>query len=170
MRQRLLVVGVMVVALLAPAGVSAQQATACEATVDIDMAPGLSSTASSGTFTSRGETGTVSCDGPVNGHQPSGPGTFGASGHYGTQGGDVCTSGGEGDAKQRWTFPTADVDEEVTDTQTFTYGALSGGSTFGGEFKGERYSGTFEVSPKQGDCVTTPLTKIRVVVRWTMSG
>jgi hypothetical protein len=170
MRLRWVLIGTVAVVLPAPAGVSAQQNTACEATVDVHFSPGLSSTPSSGTFTSRGETGTVRCDGPVNGRRPTGSGTFGVSGHYGTRDGDTCASGGEGDAVQGWTIPTDDGDEKIADQQTFTYGALSGGSTFGGEFKGERYSGTFEVTPQDGDCFTRPLTTVRAVVRWTLPG
>ena len=78
MRRMLLVVVALMV--MAPAGVSAQQPTKCEANFDGDVSPGLSSEPTSGTFTSNGPTGSVVCDGPVNGKRPTGPGTWGRFG------------------------------------------------------------------------------------------
>jgi len=40
------------------------------------------------------ETGTITCNGPVNGKQPTGPGKFGVDGRYGTKGGATCQRGG----------------------------------------------------------------------------
>jgi hypothetical protein len=168
MRIRALMLGVLALALLAPAGVSAQQATNCKATVDLVLSPGLSNEPGSGTFTSNGETGETECDGPVNGKEPTGKGTFGSEGHYGTEDPDSCTSGGEGDAKQSSTVPTKDGEEKVTNNATFTFGALQGGGTFGGEFKGDKADGTFEVTPTEGDCVSKPITKITVTLDYTL--
>src|SRR5947199_8774902 len=73
--------------------------TPCRFEVDASLSPGLSRTPSSGTFTSGGETGTVTCDGAVNGEQPTGAGTMGTDGRYGLAGGgDSCRSApGAGD-------------------------------------------------------------------------
>lgn len=168
MRIRAVLLAVLALALLVPAGVSAQQATNCKATVDLVLEPGLSNEPSSGTFTSDGETGEVECDGPVNGQEPTGPGTWGVEGHYGTDDPDACTSGGEGDAIQSSTVPTKDGEEKVTNNATFTYGALQGGGTFGGEFTGDKADGTFEVTPTEGDCVSAPITKIRLTLDYTL--
>src|SRR5581483_3829717 len=72
--------------------------THCTFTSTIALAPGLSVVPSSGTFTSGGETGTVSCDGPVRGIVPTGPGTLGVEGRYGTRDPDTCF-GGEGEGR-----------------------------------------------------------------------
>ena len=168
MRIRATLLGVLALALLTPAGVSAQQATRCMATVDLELSPGLSNEPSSGTFTSNGETGEVECEGPVNGKEPTGKGTWGVDGHYGTEDPDACTTGGEGDAMQSSTVPTKDGEEKVTNNATFTFGALQGGGTFGGEFTGDNAEGTFEVTPKEGDCVSAPITKITVTLDYTL--
>ncbi len=168
MRTRAVILGVLALALLVPAGVSAQQATNCKATVDLVLTPGLSNEPSSGTFTSDGETGEVECDGPVNGKEPTGKGTWGVDGHYGTKDADACTSGGEGDAMQSSTVPTRDGEEKVTNKAEFTFGALQGGGTFGGEFKGDKADGTFEVTPKEGDCISKPITRITVTLDYTL--
>lgn len=139
---------------------SAAGPTSCTFTVDLSMSPGLSRQASSGTFDSGGQTGTVSCDGPVDGRQPTGAGTFGVAGHYAGQGPDGCASGGQGDGVQDFTLPTDGGSTSVRNTMTFTYGARGGG--VGGEIKGDRYSGTFEVHPKKGDCFSSPVTEVTI--------
>src|SRR5207245_2369082 len=50
---------------------SQEGGTPCRFEVDATLSPGLSRTPNSGTFTSGGETGTISCDGAVNGEQPA---------------------------------------------------------------------------------------------------
>ena len=141
-------------------GGSAAGPTSCTFTVDLTMSPGLSHQGTSGTLDSGGQTGTVNCDGPVDGHQPTGPGTFGTTGRYGTQGPDGCATGGEGDGTQDFTLPTAGSSTSVRNTMTFNYGAKDGG--VGGDIKGDRYSGTFEVRPKKGDCFNSPVTEITI--------
>jgi hypothetical protein len=139
--------------------VRAASATACTYEADLTLAPGLSTSPSSGTFTSNGETGTMSCNGPVNGKPPSGPGKIGFSGHYGTKSGETCQSGGGGDYTTSYTIPTSSGPQHVTDSGTFTYGGIQGG-VFSGQFQGARMTGTFQVRPTQGDCLTAPMTKI----------
>jgi hypothetical protein len=148
--------------------VAAQQGTACNFAADFTISPGLSSEPSSGTVSTGGETGTMECQGTVNGKRATGPGTFGADGRYGTQGADTCASGGEGDAHQSFTVPTEGGSEHVDNDVTFTYGALSGGAVVGGEFKSDRFSGTFEITPTEGDCVTAPVTRVHFTARGTL--
>jgi hypothetical protein len=140
---------------------AATTGTPCTFAFDVTVSPGLSSTAkSSGTFTSNGQTGTITCNGTVNGKQPTGAGTFGTSGRYGTKnGGDTCQSGGNGDGVDNITVPTASGNQSVTSHFTFVYGALKGGGLISGTFTGDRFSGTFDVQLTQGDCVTKPFTK-----------
>lgn len=170
MKRAILLTGVMAVGLMIPMAVEAQQKpTSCESRGDMDISPGLSSQPSSGTFTTNGETGSVTCDGPVNGKTPTGPGRFGASGKYGTKDPDDC-SNAEGVFENSTTVPTSDGKENVKSKGTWAAGAFKGGGAFGGEFEGDNVKGTFEVTPKQGDCVSQPLTKIAYVIRWTYKG
>ena len=162
-----LVLAVTLAATFLPTGASAQKTTNCEATVDIVVSPGLTAEGSSGTFTSNGETGTITCDGPVDGAEPTGAGTWGIAGNYGTEDPDSCTGGGEGDVVHSFTFPTADGSHHGENHATFTFGALSGGSTFGGEVQGDKLSGTFSVTPREGDCFSKPMTGMTVDFKLT---
>jgi hypothetical protein len=147
--------------------VRAAAPTACTWEADLTLSPGLSTSPSSGTFTTNGETGTMSCNGPVNGAPPSGRGTIGFTGHRGTKGGETCQSGGGGDYTVSYTIPTSSGSQHVTDTGTFSYGGINGG-VFSGQFQGAKMSGTFQVRPTQGDCVTAPMTKIHDSGRSTL--
>jgi hypothetical protein len=144
----------------------ADQLAPCRFRAEFDLAPGLSLTPTSGAFTSGGETGAITCSGSVNGHIVTGPGTFGAEGNYGTADGDSCVSGGEGSAVQSFTVPTSDGPAPVQNAITFTYRPApgSGGSMSlaSGRFHGERFSGTFDVTLIEGDCVTSPVTRVRL--------
>jgi hypothetical protein len=170
MKGRLVLVGMMALALTP--SVKAERATAqaktnCEARTVFQFTPGFWREGNTGTWTTDGETGTVTCDGPVNGRKPTGPGTYGASGRYGTRGPDDCSKA-EGDYQNSITIPTADGPQHVTNHGTWTAGAFQGGGAFGGTFTGETADGTFQTNPKEGDCVTKPLTKADAVVRWTL--
>ena len=65
-------------------------------------------------------------------------------------------------------MPTSDGREQVTNNATYTFGALHDGEPFGGPFHGDRYDGTFQVTPEDGDCFSRPITKIQVVVNFTL--
>jgi hypothetical protein len=148
---------------------AATAATPCTFAFDVVISPGLSPQPSSGTFTSNGQTGTITCNGPVNGSQPTGPGKFGITGRYGIKGGgDTCQSGGTGDGVDTITMPTAGEDQTVPNHFTMTYGALKGGGLVSGTFTGDRFSGTFNVQLTPGDCVTQPFTKGHVTGKGTL--
>src|SRR5438132_10728753 len=85
---------------------STEPPTHCRFSSEVTLSPGLSVKPSSGSFTSKGENGTVECDGPVRGVHPSGPGTLGVMGQYGTKDPDTCFAG-EGEGRFSFTFPTA---------------------------------------------------------------
>jgi hypothetical protein len=136
--------------------------TKCVWAHDVLVSPGLSTTPSSGSWTSRGpqgETGTISCDGPINGKTPTGPGVLEARGRYGTQDGDTCQSGGEGDGLWSLTFPTADGSVHFVDPFTLRYGVVSTGAPFDVEFSGDRVNGSGQVQSFEGDCAANALTK-----------
>jgi hypothetical protein len=153
-----------------PGGVVAAGAASeaqCAFALDVTLSPGLSYQASSGTLTTGGPTGTEDCTGPVNGHEVTGPAVFSNDGRYGTRHPDSCAAGllgdGEGTAVEYRTFPTAAGDQHVTDRFTFHYGQPSTkGGVVSGTFEGDHCSGTFELTPTEGDCVTKPITKAHV--------
>ena len=141
--------------------------TPCTGEVDLTVDPGLSTSPTSGTWTTHGETGTFTCRGTVNGYDVTGPGTFGGYGHYGSKHPDTC-SGGEADGLHLISIPTSAGVQHVTNNHTATYGPLEGGGIFGGEFTGPRFSGTFQARPVEGDCLSAPLTKVHFSVNGTL--
>ncbi|HVW35031.1 MAG TPA: hypothetical protein VHL53_21035 [Acidimicrobiia bacterium] len=150
--------------LAAPAPVRADDdaGTPCTFEVDVALSPGLSRSPSSGTFDSKGERGVIDCRGDVNGKPATGRGTFGAEGHYGTDGdGDNCQSkDGRGDGTAHLTVPVDGGSEHVDDPFTLTY-RVDGRSVVG-EINGERFRGTFDVTKAEGDCLWHPVTRIHI--------
>src|ERR1051325_2150870 len=78
----------------------------CTAEVDLTVAPGLSNSPSSGTWTTNGETGTITCTGRLGGYEVTGPGTIGGHGRYGVNDPDTCR-GGEADGPHFFSIPTS---------------------------------------------------------------
>jgi hypothetical protein len=157
---------VLVVALLGPSITTPARAdesgTPCAFEVSVSLSPGLSRSPSRGTFDSKGESGTLDCQGNVGGHPATGRGTFGAEGHYGTAGdGDHCQSKeGRGDGTAHLTVPVEGGSQHVDDPFTLTY-RVDGRSVVG-EITGQRFRGTFDVTQAEGDCLWRPVTKIRI--------
>lgn len=130
--------------------------------VDVIVDPGLSMEPSTGIYHTDG-VGTLNCQGPVNGRQPTGLGTLGFEGRYGTVDPDSCMSGGEATGTDHLTIPTADGLQQITSEYTAVYGKLSNENwVFGGQFTGTRFTGRLRFTLLEGDCVTSPVTKIRV--------
>lgn len=130
-----------------PAGAQ-QQGIRCTADYIVNVSPGLGSEPTSGVFHSDGEKGTIDCQGRR--------GTFGGDGRYGTKEPMTCTSGGEG-----WGVHSFTIDGKVIKNSfTMEIGQISDGH----RFEGERLSGTFTVTPIEGDCVTKPTTSVRVQI------
>ena len=141
--------------------------TPCTFEYDEVISPGVSSSPTSGTFTSNGETGAITCNGPVNGRQPTGPGTFGVEGHYGNEGGVTCQSGGDVDGVIAFTIPTSTGGEQVTSHFTGRVGGLQ--DLFVARYEGDRMSGTSESVPRDGDCVSRPVTKVHTKGKGVLS-
>jgi hypothetical protein len=144
---------------------AAREGTPCTFEFVIVLDPGLSMEPTTGQHYSDG-LGTIDCDGPVNGHLATGTGTLGEDGPYGTADPDTCQAGGEGTGIDYLTIPTAAGPQKIASEFAVTFGKLSNeGGLFHGEFTGTRFTGTFEFSALEGDCVTSPVTKARVVGR-----
>jgi len=141
----------------------------CTAEVDLTVAPGLSNSPSSGTWTTNGETGTITCTGRLGGYEVTGPGTIGGHGRYGVNDPASCR-GGDADGPQFFSIPTSGGIQHIRNDHFVTYGPLKGDGPYGGEFRGPRFSGTFQARPVEGDCVTAPITKAHFAVKGTMRG
>ena len=157
---------VFAVVLLAPIGITEaaaeERGTRCAFAFEIILDPGLSMEPSTGMHFSDGP-GTLDCHGPVNGAQPTGTGTLSEDGPYGTVDPDSCTSGGEATGTDHLTIPTADGPQQINSEFTAVFGKLSNeGGVVGGEFTGTRFSGTFKFTVVEGDCVTSPVTRVRL--------
>lgn len=147
---------------------AADSGTSCTFEADVVASPGVSTSPSSGTVSGQEKDSVFTCDGPVSGKQPTGPGKMGYQGRYGTKDPDTCQSGGEGDGVQTMTVPTADGAQQIRNTMTFTFGAFKAGAPFSGTFEGDRMSGTMEVQPIDGDCASSPVTKYHVKGKATL--
>jgi hypothetical protein len=156
-----------------PAGVASgglQGQTVCsngESRETISFTPGVSETPAAGSWFSSGDSGTEQCTGPVLGYEPTGPVTIRHNGgRFGTDDPDVCSTGGEGWGVATHTIPTKDGTKMIVNTFTFTYGGLRhGGIT--GTFEGDYYSGTVAFEVLEGDCVSSPITKVRIAFAGT---
>jgi hypothetical protein len=127
------------------------------------LSPGLSLTPTSGTAVTP-QPGVIECHGKVDGGVPSGDGQVTENARYGTKDPDTCTSGGEGDGSMDISVPTDAGLKSFSISFTFTYGEPSPrGGVVAGKFVGKGFHGTFDVTPKKGDCVTAPVTRIHTV-------
>jgi hypothetical protein len=137
----------------------AAEPTRCTFSHDPDLSPGLSSEPTSGSFTDPGG-GTIECHGPVNGHEPTGPGTYTDSGRYGSSDPDTCL-GGEAEGDPQFVVPTDAGPQTVTDHIKIVYKEPSTkGGVLHATFEGEHSSGTIELTPTKGDCLSAPVTKV----------
>ncbi len=152
------------VMLMAPAThARAAEEVHCANIHEVTLAPGFSIHGSSGSF-GVATVRTMECEGAINGRTPTGVGSYGEKpGRYGTKDPDSCQGGGEGDGVFFANVPTTDGNVELTAPYGFTIGDLTANPGFvSGEFSGEGVRGTFKVTPIEGDCVTSPITRVRV--------
>ena len=118
-----------------------------------DLHPGVSYQSTSGTFVDPGG-GTVDCKGAVNGS-----GSYTDSGTYTDA---TCQSGGtaEGD-------PTFTVNGQTfTDHVHIVFGKeppTLGKGFVHATFEGEKVKGSIDLTPEKGDCIDSPVTKIKGV-------
>ncbi|MGH2690055.1 MAG: hypothetical protein ACRDKW_14800 [Actinomycetota bacterium] len=142
----------------APVTAAVPSRAVCVATWTDSVSPGASLTPGTSTFSSGGQTGSISCAGSVMGHDVTGPGTIGEEGR--AQG--TCTAG-TGSATFHMTIPTTGGPVDLSFPVEFTIaGAV--GSRPGGPMPGG-----FVFAPLEGDCVTTPVTRIAVVMYGVLS-
>ena len=145
-----------------------QGRSTCQFSFYASLSPGLSGAPGSGTISTGGQSGTLECKGPVDGADPSGRGATGVEGRYGVAHPNSClsalTGDGDGAGTNSLTIPTTAGTKEIGQSFTFSYGGRppSGGGFVSGEFKGPHFSGSFEITPVDGDCIRAPVTKVHV--------
>lgn len=162
MRRSLVAAIAMIIALGGIGPLRAETETRCTFEFEAAVSPGFAMDPSSGTHQGSGP---INCDGPVNGKQPTGVGTLTDDGRYGTTDGDSCTSEGEGDGVDTIEIPVAGGTETVVSEFTYTSGGSqvpTRGGLVAGRFEGTRFTGTFEFTPIEGDCVSGPITRVKV--------
>ena len=118
-----------------------------------DLNPGVSYKPTSGTFVDPGG-GTVECKGAVNG-----TGSYTDSGTYSDA---TCQSGGTAEGDPSFTIGS----QTFTDHIHIIFGkqpSLNGKGFVHATFEGEKVKGTIELTPTKGDCISSPVTKIKGV-------
>ena len=147
----------------------------CSFSFPLHASPGLGITASSGTFNSGGEVGTMSCTGTIAGYRVTGPGTFGFDGtiegsclgHRGsgideftiaTEAGMLHISGGgftvEGVGvlgKAEAVHTTIQIDDQEPVPASISF------------------PGSYLLAPVKGHCVTEPVTQAQVLLSGTIT-
>jgi hypothetical protein len=130
---------------------AAEAATVCEWYDKGLIEPPLSMTPGTHTYSTRGETGKITCNGKIMGHKPTGPGTVGFEARMGPTTKITCVSGGVGDYVAFFTFPIAGGKKmHGVEYGNFAFGLKDG--KFGGSYKGTLFTGTFESGIVKGDC------------------
>ena len=143
-----------------PHGVAAEGAR-CTATLVIVLDPGFSVEGSTGTHRSE-SAAPLTCEGAVAGSPITGAGTLTDEGPYGTEDPDGCLTGSEGTGIDRITVPTEHGPQVVESRYSYFAAKPSNGWPLRGQFTGSRFTGTFELTPLQGDCVSAPITKVEL--------
>ncbi|MDP8910353.1 MAG: hypothetical protein M3N47_14835 [Chloroflexota bacterium] len=115
-------------------------------------------TASSGTITSHGPTGSVSCSGEIGGAAVTGTGT--AAIHYTRHGN--CAAHVSTNGRVIWKIPTEHGDKELAGSLQVTRIGLNVLAHL--EFADARGDFVGALYPRKGDCLLTPLSQVGVVV------
>jgi hypothetical protein len=135
----------------APATGAPGAATVCDWRDVGRLSPPLAMKPISTTYSTGGETGTLTCNGPILGQTPTGPGTIGFEARMGPTTPITCTSGGVGDYVAFFTLPVGKGRTlHGIDYGNFSFGLDNG--KFGGSYKGTLFTGTFESEVRKGDC------------------
>jgi hypothetical protein len=142
--------GLVALALPTHSTAAARSIAHCRHTWIDSISPGVSMKRQKVDLTSNGETGTIRCRGFVEGKRVTGPGTFGEVGTF-----DGTCAGGTGSATFSFTLPTTAGPVKLRIPVTFT--VMGFGSTTSDVFPGK-----FLFDPLAGNCLTAPITRIRV--------
>lgn len=143
-----------------PAQASTGIPATCTASWHIDFDPGIDLTPRTSTFTTHGETGTITCTGRVNGHTVTGPGTTGSDGAY-----HGTTARGSGNEHLTATIPTTagpQVLGFITNLTVFPRFGFKESDAFVGGL------GAFVFVPTKGNGITNRVEQIFVIALFTL--
>jgi hypothetical protein len=173
MRTRTIWTIVMVVGLVAPspawAVAEAQSSSSdepgatsasCSLSFSVYTAPGLGMTPVSGQFSSRGETGTISCVGDIFGHTVTGPGTFGFEGVLTNS---SCLSH-QGSGTALFTVPTEVGPVHVSGGGFYNVALGVLGIDHATHDGGLVFDGSYVLLPVKGNCITEPVSEAFVLM------
>ncbi|MCA1699730.1 MAG: hypothetical protein LC790_12835 [Actinobacteria bacterium] len=147
----------------APAQAVGKTSAACASQFTSTISPGFSTAPSSGTQTTNGETGTVTCVGKIAGRRITGIGSIGYDSTY-TAG--TCASE-TASGTVRATIPTAAGDQHLVGALTVQRTALAIRAQV--KFGGFQYTGIGVAIPIEGNCFLTPLRRALIVLTGTLS-
>jgi hypothetical protein len=155
-------------ALFAAAPAHAADATAALCTnrspSTITITPGFSLAPSSGTITTNGQTGSITCIGKIAGHSVTGPGSIGIEEAYAD---GTCTSH-TGSGTVSVTIPTTAGIQHLSGALTERRTALVLRADV--QFPGGHFSGIGIVLPTVGNCFVTPLRQALLSVTGWLRG
>ncbi|MDQ3678372.1 MAG: hypothetical protein M3401_16500 [Actinomycetota bacterium] len=154
------------VALLAAAPAHAADATSalCTNRFTITITPGFSMTPTSGTVTTHGQTGSITCVGEIDGHRVTGPGTMGIDETYT----HVTCLSSVISGTIRISVPTTAGIKHMVGALTVKRTALVVQPE--ARFPRARFSGIGIVVPTQGNCFVTPLRQALLSVTGSLTG
>ena len=122
---------------------------------------GLTLAPQSATYTSSGETGSISCTGTINGQRITGPGSFAFEG---TLTETSCLSH-KGSGHSSFTIPTESGPLHVSGGHFRDAGIGIFGNVDATHAGGVQFVGTYMLFPVKGNCITEPVTEGRVEMR-----
>ena len=154
------------VALLGAASAQAagSSSAVCVSRIPLTISPGFSPTTGSGTLTSGGERGSITCIGRIGGHRVTGRGSVALDETY-TRG--SCLSH-VGTGTVRVTIPTTAGVVRMVGSATSRRTAL--GLRAEARFPGGRFSGIGVAIPTEGNCLLTPLRRALITVTGSLAG
>jgi hypothetical protein len=149
-----------------PAGGS--QSTICTGRSEVmRISPGWSSTPTAGTVNTEVD-GIENCYGPMDGYQPTGPVRTHHSILYGWRDPDTCSTL-EFKGYADHAIPTAKGVVVIRNHFTGNFDPAKDG-VMAASFQGTKFSGRFGMQPLEGDCVTSPLTRMEAFWEGTWHG
>ncbi|MFN2555602.1 MAG: hypothetical protein ABR592_01805 [Nitriliruptorales bacterium] len=144
---------------------SAPESLDCTAVLDVAFEPGLSIAPSKGTFRTS-KPGLVECAGMLQGHEVSGPGSLSLAGNYGqsSDAGDTCSLV-LGTGTYSLTLPTRRGSVSEKGEFAEVLGPTRQGS-FSAVSEERKWTGDFDFSPTQGDCLLAPITAAQITLKF----
>ena len=143
---------------------AATTSAACTGQLTLTITPGFSLTPSSGTLTSHGQTGPITCTGTIDGQRVTGPGTVGLDETYAR--GDCLSHVGTGTASA--TIPTTAGPKHLVGAAVSRRTGVALSAEV--RFPGARFSGVGLAVPLQGSCLLTPMRQAQITVTGTLVG